>query len=375
MVDSIVWKLGKEQFTISSKWAFDGESSKGLTGKFSTASLFVNGYAKAQKKKGLYFPHIEMKQDKKGGEIKGLEIQASLPRLDFGSSIFEVDESRLDPIYKKTIKCLEEVGIITSKEELERAVIKRADFCKNIIIPPYFGTAKQVIRRLEGFNYKQSSGFKHWENMDNEEGVKINFYNTSQGYVIYDKVSEIKSNGYTILEEQLKEAIKEGKLKSNIIRFELSFHKPATFEACLRKHLKAKNKHFTLRDILNNDLAKNILIEAFDKVYQPSFILTIALSEMKENELEDFLTSKNLPVRDQAFMQFWVNKAIKIGIQQALEELRSRTSSSSYNIYRKEINKTLEEFNKEEPIIGYVTSITGYLREEHKRFVVRNPRA
>jgi hypothetical protein len=375
MIDSIVWRLEKDQFKISNELAFDGESSKSIRGRFNTTSIFVSKYATNRKKQGVYFPHIEIKKDKREGAIKALEIQASLPRLDFESSLFEVDESRLDPINDKTIRLLKEVNIIVSKEELKKAVIKRADFCKNIIIPPYFGTATQIIRKLEGFNYKQSSGFKHWENLDNEEGVKINFYNTSQGYVLYDKVLEINSNGYTTLEGRLKEASKQGRLKNNVIRFELSFHKQATFEACVRKHLKNKKKHFTLEDILNRDLAKGILLEAFDKVYQPSFIHTLTLGEMKENELEDFLISKNLSVREYAFLYYWANKAIKIGIQQSLEELKNRTSSNSYNIYKKKIRQTLEEFNKDEPIIGYTSSITGYLREEHKRFTIKNPRA
>jgi len=374
MIDSIVWKLESNQFIISDEVAFDGESSKGIKGRFNSTSIFVSKYAKGRKKQGFYFPHIEIKKNKRDGTIKALEIQVSLPRLDFGSSLFEVDESRLDPIYGKVIELLREINIIVSKEELEKAIIKRADFCKNIVIPPYFGTATQIIRKLDGFNYKQSSGFKYWEKLDNEEGVKINFYNTSQGYVIYDKLLEINSNGYTTLEGQLKEAMKQGKLKNNVIRFELSFHKQATFEACIRKHLKVKKAHFTLRDILNNELARNILLGAFDKVYQPNFIYALTLAEMKENELEEFLISKNLSVRDQAFIQFWVNKAVKIGIQQSLEELKNRTSPNSYNIYKKKIRQTLEEFNKEELIIGYNSSITGYLREEHRRFIIKNPR-
>lgn len=373
MVDSIVWRLERDQFKISSDIAFDGESSKSIKGRFNTTSLFVSRYATSRKKQGFYFPHIEIKKDRKSGEIKALEIQVSLPRFDYGSSLFEVDESRLDFIYKKTIALLREINIIISREDLEKAIIKRADFCKNIKIPSYFGSATQIIRKLEKYDYKQSSSFKHWENLNNEEGVKINFYNTSQGYVIYDKILEINSNGYTIFEKQLREQARLGKLTNNVIRFELSFHKQATFEACVRKHLKSKNRHFVLRDILSNDLAKGIMLEAFDKVFQSSFVYTLTMAEMKENELEDFLIGKNLSVRDHAFMVYWLNKAIKIGIQQTLEEFKNRTSSSGYNRDKKKIKKMLEEFNRIEPIIGYNSSITGYLRGEHMRCIVYKP--
>ncbi|MFA7170028.1 MAG: hypothetical protein WC178_04210 [Candidatus Paceibacterota bacterium] len=375
MIDSIVWRLENNQFVVSDEVAFDGESSMGIRGKFHTASSFVKTYAEGKKKKGVYFPYIEIKKDKRGGKIIALEIQVSLPRLDFGSSLFEVDESRLESIYTKTIKCLREVDIIVLREELEKATIKKADFCKNITLPSYFGTAQQVIRKLGEFDYKQSSSFKLWENrerMHNREGIKINFYNTSQGYTIYDKILEIQNKGYTTVEKKMKETIEAGEMKNNVIRFELSFYKQATLESSVGKYMKIGNRHLTLRDILSNDMAKNILLEAFDKVYQPNFIFTLALAEMKENELEDFLASKNLSVWDQAFIQFWVNKAIKIGIQQALEELKRKTSSSSYDRDKRKIKSILEEFNKNEPIIGYIPSITGYLREEHKKFVIEN---
>lgn len=372
MSDTVVWKIDREQYSLINESAFDGESSKGLRGRYATASVFVNKYAKEQRDKGRYFPLIEIKKDKEGA-FGTLEIQASLPRQHYGCSIFEVDEEQLESLCTETISCLGEVNILTSREQLEKAIIKRADFCKNITIPSYFGTAKQIIRKLAVFDYKRSSSFKYWEILDNEEGVKIKFHNTSRGYVIYDKTAEIVCNGYTELEKKIIENIKQNKIENNIVRFELSFYKQASFEACVRKHLKVKTKHFTLRDILKKDLAKNMLMEAFNEVYQSSFIHTITLAEMKENELENFLRSKNLAIQDLAFILFWLNKTIKIGIQETLRELRSKASKSKYDRDKKRIEKLLEEFNKSERIIGYTASITGYLKSEHEQFKIMKP--
>ncbi len=369
--------LKSDQFKIKDSSHFTGKETKQIHGKYSSSSKFSNRSAMS-KKDGVYFPRIilpervEKKVDGTKWKVKTLEIQVSLPKLIHKTNVFEIDGSDYNAINIRLAQCLEEVGIATSSEQLRKAVVKRVDFSKVIRLPTYLGVARQVIRSLANFNYKPNSDFTLKEYNDASEGIALKFWNYTQGYVIYDKFSEVIGNGYTLFELDLVRLINEGKLKKNVIKFELSLQRKQSLEAVLRRHIPNKKKDFTLFDVLaNKEIAKTVLLEVFDKVFNPTNTAIITLAEMQENRIEQYLADKNLGLKQQALLFYLVNKATKIGELGLWEDLRVKVKGGSFDRYKREVGKILEDLGQ---IDGNTPNLINYLRKQHQKFEIIRPK-
>ncbi|HDQ22349.1 MAG TPA: hypothetical protein ENN28_00045 [Candidatus Uhrbacteria bacterium] len=372
MIDSVVLQLNKGDYTICENNKLEGVRAQQGKG-FIVNSKYCKDFADKMKKDGLYFPVITLPRSKSGKkEIKEfLEIQVSLPKLVYGSNIYEIDYSDLDNILNKLLICLKQIGIETNKENLKNATLKRVDFSKIILLPEYLGTSKQVIKKLAEFNYKPSSDFDLKEYNNNSDGITIKFYNKTQGYAIYDKFGEIINNGYTLFEKDIIKALEDKRLKKNVIKFEFAHQRKQSLEAFLRKRIKTKSQGFTLPDVLQDkNIAKDILLEIFDKVYSPATQALITLSEMQENRLEQYLRDKNLPLKKRAFISYLVNKATKIGAKGLFEELREDLSGGSYDRLKKEISLILVELGD---ISQDLPNLLQYLRAKHDEFKIIKP--
>lgn len=371
MIDTVVLMLMDGQFEVKDDRLFDGKDIKRERGKYSSTAAFCRNYADEQKKKGRYFPRIQLNEmvRKREGvveKIKALEVQVSLPKLFYGTNLFEIDGHYLDKICNMLVACLKELGIETQNAEIRRAALKRVDFSKIIKIPSYFGNSKQALNLLSKFNYKPRAEFSEKQYFDDVEGRTLKFWNTTQGYAIYDKFGEFVSNAKSLFEQELVKTFEEKNTKHNLLKFEFSLQRQQSMEAVLRRLTKTKKEEFTLSEILlNKDLARNILLEAFDKIFSNTHTMLLTLAEMKENELEVYLLSKDLSLKSHALMFYMVNKTTKNGVAAVWEELRQRARGGTYDRYKKEISLVIVELGD---LSGNTVNLVRYLREQHERF-------
>ena len=361
MIDTVILELNNNQFNLRNDNEFDGVITQWQRG-FVANTQYCKEYAEKQKKGENYFPKISLLRRKSKNV---LEIQVSLPKLIYGTNLFEINNRNKNDIYKNILTALDKVGVDVSVSDLKEAVVKKVDFSKNIELPDYFGNVRQVIKKLSCFNYKPRSNFTLRDYCDGSEGASLKFYNSSQGYAVYDKLSEIVGRGYTKVEKELTKSIKKQKLKRNIIRFELSLRKKQSLEMVLKRFIKDKQKNFTLDDILNKNLSRGILLETFDKIYNPVNVALVTLGEMGENKLDQYLKTKNLTFRKRVLLFYLVNKCTKIGRAGMLEELKEELRGGSFNRTKKEILEIIEELGEiEEPLHNLIR----FLREKHLEF-------
>lgn len=374
MIDSVVIKLVAGQFKVIDEVCFDGKETKQVNGKFFVTSAF-SSQARIEKQQGNYFPRIILPKSRKGNssnEVESsLEIQVSLPKLMYGTNLLEVDNTDLETIYFKLVNCLEKVHIRTTTNDLSKGVLKRVDFSKVIRLPDYLGEARQVLRLLANFNYKPHSDFTIKQYNDISDGMALKFWNSTQGYVIYDKLGEIVANGYTKMEQGLIKEIQEKRLKRNVIKFELSLERKQSLEAVLRRFIKPKSKDFKLSDIMaSTDISKAILLETFDKVYNSSAMAFVSLSQMAENELEQYLISKfldNKGIKKHALLYYLVNMTTKFGVGTMWASLSERLKGGGYDRYKKDIGVMVAELGQ---IQGNVPNLIAYLRYQHQKFAI-----
>ena len=359
MIDTVMLAIEKDNFNVHSSVNFDGErTSKGKW--YQQRNIYSTSFVKKKNKTGLYFPTITISSGRK----KTLKIQVSLPKLMFGTNLFELDETYLGKIIARLLECLNEFGITTTAEAIQKAVITRLDFSKIIRLPTYLGEADAVIRKLTAFDYKPSSDFdiKNYNNGMN--GVSLKFINSTQGYAIYDKLGEILSNGFTTQELGIAEKYKQGEIKRTALKFELSLHRKDSLEAILRRKIQ-KGKGFHLVDVLNYKLAKSLLNDIFDTVFNSFSVGLTSLGEMEENQLWAYLDKPELAMNKQEKLFYWVRMANKFGIKGTLERLKAKGKGGSIPRYKKDILDTIDKLGK---IPADTPNLVGYLREKHREF-------
>lgn len=373
MIDSVVLQLETSQFILRSNNQMDGKSIKNGKG-YSVVTEFCRAFAKNQKKLGFYFPMVNIAKRKSGkSETKRvLEVQASLPKLIYGTNLFEIDKTDLKEICERIVSCLDKIGISTSIKEIEQAVLKRVDFSKVIRLPEYLGTAGEVIKSLFWLNYKPRSDFTYRDFYTGGKGVLIKFINSTQGYAIYDKISEILNNGYTNKERWLIDCYRKNERKRNALRFELSLERKGSLDAVLRRRFNGdKKKDFYLEDILNKKMVRDILLDTFDKVFSKVAIGLITLSEMEDNRLRVYLENSGMGMSKQIKLYYWVSMTTRNGVNGAWEHLNSKYSGNSITRVKKEIALALQELGR---ISGNTPNLMAFLRKEHENFEIIKPK-
>jgi len=373
MIDSIVWELKAGQYKIQDSHKLYSKRSSGGKGFFvGTADSWE--YSQSQHKNGRYFPYIKRPIRKSGNqeEKETLEIQISLPKAVYGTSLLEIDESDYNKINKTTVAYLQEAGINTDISSIEGAILKRVDFSKIIILPPYLGKAPQVIIKLSQFNYKPSSDFnlnRYFDRGDNGVGVK--FWNTTQGYVIYDKIGELLQRGYTDYEKNLIEQFNKNQ-KRSAVKFELAIQNKRSLESVVGKRLEGKmKKDLILKDVLNSNLAKQILLDNFNSVFDNTAIGLVGLSEMKDNELLVYLDKSGLSHKKQIELYYWVGMTTKFGIKSVWEMIKENYKGGSIARIKNEIALALAELPN---IDGKLPNLVAFLKAEHEQFNIIKPR-
>ncbi|MDD5551764.1 MAG: hypothetical protein PHI88_01195 [Candidatus Pacebacteria bacterium] len=373
MMDSINWQLNKDQFKLLRVNKFDGVKTQKIIG-FSGRTIFCKRYADQLKKKGIYFPMLDITTARRGlkecPEI--LNIQISLGKALYGSNAFETNEENINQIYQRTVHLLKIAEIETSINELRQAIVRKADFSKMITLPTYLGRANEVILKLLGFNYKPCSEFNFF-NYQEGLGNLIRFGNTTQKYTIYDKVGEIFSKGYTKIEKAIIKSVRLGEMERNALKFELSYNRKDSFEKAMRARFEGnKKKDFCLEDIFKLELSKDILLKAFDSVFEGIAVGLISLSEMEENKLWAYLENSGLSQKRQQDLFYWVRMATKNGIAGTWAELKRKYKGGSIVRKKKEIALILQELGT---ISGNTPNLIDFLRAEHDKFKIIKPKS
>ena len=267
---------------------------------------------------------------------------------------------------KRTIEYLKMAGVSTDLKNLRKGVLSGVAFSKSILLPFYIGTAEQVIKKIAQIDYKPRSKFRYRDYNDGWEGLYIKFYNPIRGFGAYCKYSEILNNGYTLVEEEIKRQVLEGKQPRDIIRFELTLEKKQSLEAVLKHFIPGKKKDFTLEDIFTNlEISQKLLLEEFDEVYSPMNTGIISLAEMKENRLDYILNGKISDLKDRALISYLVNIAIKFDENHLWKQLKREMSGSTYERTKRKVEKIIKELGIfQEPVCNLVE----FLRNEIIKF-------
>jgi hypothetical protein len=373
MIDSITLSfsdfiLYSDEFFTKAKF----QELKGKHGVFARHSTRYTDYPQRCKTDGRYFPqvHITATEHRWSGRFcvrpssRRLIVQVSLPKLLYSVSIFDIDERLLPLVAQRLVDVLKEIKLGVTAEGVLNAIVQRVDYSKILKISPSFGTTARILRELAPYDLKQSSDFNRSHYHDGKDGFYLKFYNSSRGFVLYDKFDELLTNGKTKLEQEISRQYVAGKWKSGALRIELSLQKKQTVEAALRRLIRTKKKDFTLREAANAKIAKTLLLETFAQVYIKNFNRLVRLTGLKDAEILAIVNAKAVDFKERAALYYLVHRVRDVGLRAAIEELKLDASPATVGRYKTAVERVLGEADAKKDSVDVV----GYLRRKLEAF-------
>ena len=115
---------------------------------------------------------------------KCLFFEASLPKLVYGNSLQELQESDLERCIEAVDSQFKEAGAVLDSGAIERLPVSRLDYCRNIEVQHNIVDYIALLRNC-------SFGKRNKTNWQTET---VLFFNGSQEFTAYNKVLEVKSS-------------------------------------------------------------------------------------------------------------------------------------------------------------------------------------
>lgn len=361
MIDSVTIHI--TNFVTYSDEFFTEVQYKVLKGEFGVFGLYgtrYTTYPQQCKTEGRYFPQVHvLERSKKTArgmvpESRKLVIQVSLPKLVFGTSIFDIDERLLPIVAEKLVSALKEIKVGVTTGDVLGAIVARVDYSKILQISASFGTTDRMLRALMPYDLKQSSDFNRRDYHDGKDGFYLKFYNSCQGFVIYDKFDEIVANGKTKLEQEIARQYKAGKWTKGALRIELSLQKKQTVETTLRQFYGDRKKDFTLEETARTDIAKACLVRTFEKIYVVGFNRLVRLADLKNTELLRLIGEHSNDFRDRAVLYYLAHRVRDHGLKHAVEEMKKTASPATVGRYKKAVESVLAKAETKKDSVGVI---------------------
>ena len=349
MIDTIT--IRTEDFVLYSDEHFTKAKYQELRGKygmFGKHGTRYTTYPSACKKRGEYFPQVhiaERSRRKPQGMVptsRHLVIQVSLPKLLYGTNLFDVDERLLQTAVIKLSERLREISVGISPVQLLDATVVRVDYSKVLRISESYRGACSILHVLAKYDLKRSSDFNKIEFRNGRNGFYLKFFNSSQGLVIYDKFEEIVSNGTTNLEREIARAYRSGKWKKGALRIELSLQKKQTVEAKLRPFFNGKTKDFTLAESVDTRISQACLLKAFEDTYVKGFNGLVRLAGLKDAKLRRTVDTHTKNLKERAILYYLTRHTKTHGPKATTALLRAEYSPSTVQRYKRLTERVLE---------------------------------
>ena len=309
----------------------------------------VSGFAHTRtaqhKKEGWYKPDIRLERQIRKGLENFIVVQASLPKLLHGCSLYEIQEGDMKLIVQKLQEHLRQAGHQVSDDAILGARVCRIDFAKIIELPESL-KAKTAIEQLHKAGYSPRSDLTQRDVRDGKEGFWIKFYNSTHSVTIYDKVKEIEKQGYTLTERALKRQIKAGTLKPHFIKFEVALQKTQKVHWVLNKILGKHQKQYSLQEVFKKDIAQKVLLHFLNESFNAQ--VDFLCQNFHEKDLRSHIRNIYGYKRQKVALFFILEEIKARGSQIVLKEIQTLHGYSA----RQRTEKDLKELSKALEAIG-----------------------
>lgn len=347
MIDSILLKIPVREFQNT-----DLFTSKRLKTDHRVARVetLLSEKTNSFKKQGVYSPLVWLETQNRRGLQRFICIQVSLPKLMFGTNLFEVDETHFNQIVTKLHKLLAQWKIYISREQIAKGYIARIDFGKIIKLPKNFTNATDFIEKLEKSGYRSRSDLTKRDVRQGKEGYWIKYYNSTSSVTFYDKMAEINSQGYTEAEKGLIKLLQQRRLTKNILRFEVSLQKTQKVGYVLNRITRQKKRKYTFEEVFKEEIAKNVLLYYLNSTFNQEMDF---LCQFGEQEIRTQIRNLFGYKKSKVHIYFTLREIEERGSQIVFDEIKYLHGHSYLKGIRKDLTalKDRLKMNEKEKIL------------------------
>lgn len=278
MLDTVVLKLKYPDFEIEKPYFFHpaflidkGQINPDFDFGRNNYKEYKQNPTSQNKQEGVYMPRLTgYKRFKDYRPTYDLNIEFSIPKMLFGQSIQELENSDLPKIITLLRQKLQMMGVIVSEASLLNSIVVKAHFGKNIPLP-IPSTAQDAIAGL----YKADLGkrkhinIRHYEN----GGQSLYFYASSENIIFYDKLRDVATPKNKAVdkdkfrqEKLLLQQTNSNNQSPEILRFEVRLTKQQSLNSFLSRVIGEPVKSITFEKIFNKELCQKALLTSWEEI-------------------------------------------------------------------------------------------------------------
>lgn len=187
----------------------------------------------------LNFPHLKIEVPQEGL----LTVETSVPKLLYGTNLFECKEEDYERTVRKIREHLKEAGVSVSKD-FSDFKLARVDFCRNLQVDSH---PMDYLIALSTFAYPRAAK----REIAHET---LSFRNTNRELELYNKVKEVKEQAKR--DPELLKLVKDR--PEDILRVESRLKRPRVVKKLLRRD--------TLAEVFDLKLSRKILSQDLDRL-------------------------------------------------------------------------------------------------------------
>lgn len=319
-MDTFRLKIKNNLFLIQDQSYFQEiKSSEFGSGKGFTRDKTNNAFRNELMSQGLYVPKYKLAEGDFGSPEKSLVLEFSAPKLLFGNSLREVTEKDFPQIIQKLLDFCKVIKVGVFQTAIENASTTLAAYSTNIPVA-HLAPAKDIIKIIAPFNYRPRSEYTATFRQGEMTSELKYFNKTGSHLVLYDKLTEIKSQGHTKEEQEIIRYLTTGDGKEKFqdwvketVRVEVTLHNKVAVKQALAKYYGKKNDYTfaeafkdKIRDdlltaevgnVFNHPLKEIVLLSSYDRDVFNTVIEQYAKSFSKKAEIRlalDILYSRGL---------------------------------------------------------------------------------
>ena len=270
MVDTVILLIRKDNFLIWKKEMFTLISAKKKNGIL-VFSKFVSNATPEDVRLGIYKPRLTISQRGQEAELK---IEFSAAKIIFKNNLQEITEEDFKKILEILLTLLNDMGVVVSKEVLEKAEVRTFHPSKNILITGgYF--VMDIIKDFAKINLTEKMEFDHKDYRNNGHGLQ--FRAETHALTFYDKILDLeKSEKKSFskdqkLQQQSLFDLLERKIKPEIFRMEVRLCEKRKINSILSRLGLAQNPTFS--DLFKNQVCQKVLLYYFETYIEPSLFI------------------------------------------------------------------------------------------------------
>lgn len=300
-------------------------------------------------------------------------IQASVPKVLYGTNYFGVNEKDYDAFIQKLVASCKLLGLPISQAQLEQAALRAIALCFNFMFDDKFPYPLEYLKKMGMLDIgKRYSKVKNTDFIEDAEGYQGKFYNGQVGWGLYDKRAQLLNDAKTKEELEVVEKMKQGLLPDKVLRMEITYQNQTSVKQHLTTRLGGDRKQPRhVSEVFDNYLVQNILTETFNKLSDDVNVKALEMPIFPQETAIRLMSECGL---SQAEALAWMGFSLCV---QQTGSLATKEMLDRYfpRQYRNRLDKALDKSIKKMHALPQSTlgQIFEFCRKQLKDFIIPKP--